>query len=258
MRSSRRSPTWASAVSPDSALDLAVQNAIGAGITFAVAAGNSNDNACSHSPARVSGAITVGATTNTDNRSSFSSYGPCLDVFAPGSNITSAWLSSDSGTNTISGTSMASPHVAGAAALYLSNHATATPTQVRDAIVANATPAKVINAGTGSPNRLLNTIGTPPSPPPPASLLINPGFENGTTGWTSSPSGLVYANKPHSGAWGVWGAGYNAANETIGQSVRVPTNGMLSYWWHLTSGEGTSIAFDYMRVHADLTSRAWA
>jgi subtilisin family serine protease len=148
----------------NSTLDTAVQNAIASGVTFAVAAGNSTADACNSSPARAPAAITVGSTTNTDNRSSFSNFGACLDLFAPGSNITSAWHTGTTATNTISGTSMASPHVAGAAALYLSNHTTATPTQVRDALVADTSVDKVINPGTGSPNRLLNTMGTPPPP----------------------------------------------------------------------------------------------
>ena len=101
------------------ALDTAVNNSINAGVSYAIAAGNSNANACNSSPARVAAAITVGATTSTDARASFSNFGTCLDIFAPGSSITSSWNTSDTATNTISGTSMASPHVAGAIALYL-------------------------------------------------------------------------------------------------------------------------------------------
>ena len=89
------------------ALDNAVANSIASGVTYAVAAGNSNANACNSSPARVAAAITVGATTSTDARASFSNYGTCLDIFAPGSSITSAWYTSNTATNTISGTSMA-------------------------------------------------------------------------------------------------------------------------------------------------------
>ena len=100
-------------------LDTAVSNSIKDGVTYAIAAGNNNANACNYSPARVPAAITVGATTSTDARASYSNYGACLDLFAPGSSITSAWYTSTTATNTISGTSMATPHVAGAAALYL-------------------------------------------------------------------------------------------------------------------------------------------
>jgi subtilisin family serine protease len=139
-----------------SALDSAVSRSISSGVTYALAAGNSNANACNSSPARVGAAITVGATTSSDARASYSNYGSCLDIFAPGSNITSAW--SSGGTNTISGTSMASPHVAGAAALYLGLHPGSSPATVRNALVNSATANVVGGAGTGSPNRLLYTL----------------------------------------------------------------------------------------------------
>ena len=143
--------------SASSALDTAVRNSIADGIVYAIAAGNSNANACNYSPARVSDAITVGATTSTDARASYSNFGSCLDLFAPGSSITSAWNTSNTATNTISGTSMATPHVAGVAALYLQGH-NATPLQVRDAIVNAATQSKIGNPGSGSPNRLLYSL----------------------------------------------------------------------------------------------------
>ncbi|MGW0121385.1 S8 family peptidase [Streptomyces sp. NPDC003327] len=156
----------------DSTLDAAVRNSIASGVTYAVAAGNSNANASNYSPARVTEAITVGSTTSSDARSSFSNYGTVLDLFAPGSSITSAWNTGDSATNTISGTSMAAPHAAGAAALYLGNNPTATPAQVSTALVNAATPNVVTSPGTGSPNRLLY-VGDGGTTPPPG-----PKFEN--------------------------------------------------------------------------------
>ncbi len=141
-----------------SALDTAVRNSISSGVTYAIAAGNSNANASNFSPARVSEAITVGATGSNDARASFSNFGSVLDLFAPGVGIQSAWRTSDTATNTISGTSMATPHVAGAAALVLSANPSFTPAQVSNFLVSNATTGVVTNPGSGSPNRLLFVV----------------------------------------------------------------------------------------------------
>ena len=137
-------------------IDDAIARATGAGVTMVVAAGNENTDACTKSPARAASAITVGATAENDTRSSFSNYGSCVDIFAPGSNILSAYHTGDAATATLSGTSMAAPHVAGVAALYLESTPYASPAQVDARLKSAAIPGAVGNAGAGSPNRLLH------------------------------------------------------------------------------------------------------
>ncbi|MFG2056408.1 S8 family serine peptidase [Micromonospora sp. NPDC048930] len=179
--------------SADTAIDNAVTNSINSGVTYAVAAGNGDifgnrQNACNYSPARVGSAITVGATQNNDAAASFSNYGTCVDILAPGVNITSAWYTSNSATNTISGTSMASPHVAGVAALVLASNPSWSPQQVRDYLVNNATPNVVTNVGTGTPNRLLYVVnGSTPPPTNDFSVSVSP------TSGSTAPGGSVTA-----------------------------------------------------------------
>ncbi|NCZ70689.1 MAG: S8 family peptidase, partial [Actinobacteria bacterium] len=137
------------------ALDLAVQRGIADGVTFVVAAGNSSSNACLSSPAGEALAITVGSSTSADERSSFSNYGSCVDVFAPGSNITSAWIGSSTASSVKSGTSMAAPHVAGVVALGLESAPSMTPALMSQWVTSSATSGALTDVGLGSPNLLL-------------------------------------------------------------------------------------------------------
>lgn len=149
----------------------AVAASVDAGVVYAVAASNDTEDACDYIPASEPKALTVGSTTSTDQRSWFSNYGTCLDLFAPGSGITSAWHTGDGATNTISGTSMASPHVAGVAALVLGDDPSADAATVSAEILSNTTEGVVADAGAGSPNKLLHSLFTPapePTDPPDA------------------------------------------------------------------------------------------
>lgn len=169
-------------------LRTAVENSIAAGVNYSVSAGNGDflgrpQDACRQSPGGAPNAITVGATTSSDNEASFSNYGPCVDILAPGVSVTSAWYTSNTATNTISGTSMSSPHVAGAVALYLTANASATPAQVAQALVGNASLNKIAlhsrSVSIGTPNRLLYTLfiggggGGTPNQPPTASFTFS-------------------------------------------------------------------------------------
>ncbi|MFD6681308.1 MULTISPECIES: S8 family peptidase [Micromonospora] len=186
----------------NSSLDNAVRNSIASGVTYGLAAGNdSGANACNTSPARTTEAITVGSTTSSDARSSFSNIGTCLDIFAPGSSITSAWYTSNTATNTISGTSMATPHVVGAAALVASANPSWTPAQVRNQLVANATPNVVGNPGSGSPNLLLY-VGTGSTPPPPT----------GCTGTNGTDVSIPDAGSAVTSSITISGCGRNASS----------------------------------------------
>jgi subtilisin family serine protease len=240
-----------------SALDTAVNNSINDGVTYAIAAGNETQDACNTSPARVANAITVGSTTTSDARSSFSNFGTCLDIFAPGSSITSSWNTSDTATNTISGTSMATPHVTGVAALFLETNPTASPATVAAAIINSSTPNKVTGAGTGSPNRLLFSLltGAPPPPPPGTELLLNRGFESGAVNWVATAGVItnVTQQTPRTGAWYAWLDGYGVSHtDTLYQQITVPstaTTVTLSFWIKITTAETTTTtAFDTLRV----------
>ncbi|ARH93782.1 MULTISPECIES: S8 family peptidase [Streptomyces] len=142
----------------DEALDAAVKKAIDSGVTFGVAAGNESADAGQGSPARVKEAITVASSTNKDEQSDFSNFGSVVDLYAPGSDITSDWNTGDDATKTISGTSMATPHVVGAAAVYLAGHKDAKPADVEKALTDGATADKITNPSKGTPNKLLKVV----------------------------------------------------------------------------------------------------
>ena len=188
------------------ALDTAVQNVINDGIVMVVAAGNSNVDACNTSPARATNALTVGATgqysagETTDSRSSYSNYGPCLDIFAPGSRITSSWIGGSAAINTISGTSMAAPHVAGVAAVLFGRYPSSTASQIASMLRTSATPNVVISPGTGSPNYLLylDPLGgtpsgpdavTPVAPSAPTAITITPSSGSLSISFTAGSAG---------------------------------------------------------------------
>ncbi|WP_395292286.1 S8 family peptidase [Kitasatospora hibisci] len=139
--------------------DKAIRNSIASGVTWVVSSGNSGADACRNSPGDIAEAVVVNNSTSDDQRRSDSNWGACTDLFAPGTGITSAWNGSDKDSRKLTGTSMAAPHVTGAAALYLSAHPTATPAQVQDALTSAATTGRIGKAGTNTPNRLLYVAG---------------------------------------------------------------------------------------------------
>ncbi len=175
--------------STSTTLDNALRNSIATGVVYTVAAGNNSGNACNGSPARVAEAITVAATDQSDARFSQSNFGSCVDLFAPGVDIQSATNSSDTATLNRSGSSMASAHAAGAAAVYLDAHPCSTPGDVALGLAILATTDHVTNAGSGSPNRLLSTQGVGPAAPP-CGTSANP--PDAPTLWASGANSLVH------------------------------------------------------------------
>ena len=175
------------------AFDTAVANSIADGVTYAVAAGNGNSfgfavNACNSSPARLAAALTIGATDTTDKKASWSNYGSCVDWFAPGVSITSAWSTSDTATNTISGTSMATPHTAGVAALYLQGQPGALPAAVGAALFAATTKGIVTSSSTANNHLLFTDGGAAGPPPPPPTYACSNGLDDDGDGKIDYPA----------------------------------------------------------------------
>ena len=246
------------------AMDDAIRASVAAGVTYIVAAGNENADACNSSPARIATAITVAASTPTDTRASFSNWGTCVDVFAPGLEITSAGNLGDNGTNTFSGTSMAAPHVAGVAALSLASNPSATPAQVYDAVINTATANRLKSIRSTSPNRLvyslLNTEGNGNNDPGSA---CPGGYETFTGSLTGAgdrdyhPNGTYYfsADGSHKGElnfagsadfnlylWKWKGSGWTTVARSAGQGSRetINYNGTTGYYaWRIESSNGS-------------------
>ncbi|MEP6731645.1 MAG: S8 family serine peptidase [bacterium] len=216
-------------------LDTAVAHSIAAGIPYVIAAGNSSANACTESPGNTPGAITIGATTIADGFASFSDRGPCVALNAPGVNITSLWLGASGTTNTISGTSMATPHVSGVVAMYLQAHPTATPAQVRAAVIAGATANVISGVPASTPNLLLNIgfLNNGNNQAPVARFTITcPTLHCNADGSASTDDVAIVSYK-----WD-WGNGHNETHSGPTASNTWATPGTYSVTLTVTDGGG--------------------
>ncbi len=238
---------------------------ISAGMTTVVAAGNSNGDACRMSPARVAAALTVGSSTETDERAAFSNYGTCVDLFAPGTNIVSDWYSSPTATAVSSGTSESAPFVTGVAALCLEKFPTASPATVSQTVVSVATLNVLGSVGAGSPNLLLfSLIDSLADASGASQLLADPGFDYGTTFWTldddictivnptGCPPDLLIMNFPaHSGRYHATLGGKPKSFHLSSEIVTIPSTASKAelsfYLWVVTQGNKKS-ADDILKV----------
>lgn len=240
----------------DTTMDNAVKSLVASGVMWVQAGGNGNDDTCYYSPQRVPEALTVGNSTSSDAKASTSAWGSCQDLFAPGTSITSAWYDSNTATRTISGTSMASPHVTGAVALYLGANPNASSAQVHSAIVSNSVSNTLTGVPSGTPNRLLNTEFLLGGTQPGQLRVTNPGSQTSTVGtavnvstgatggstpYTFSATGLPAGLSINSSTGTITGTPSTAGTSNVTVTVRDSSGATdsASFSWTVNGG-GTS------------------